>query len=280
MTGRADSSAQALFLPGTRGPVFAIYRIPVSQPVERAVLFLPPFGEEMNKSRRMFTLAAQALAEHGTASLILDLHGTGDSAGEFAEARWETWRADVAVACGWLRNQGSRRIVLAGLRMGALLALDAAFTMPEVERIVLWQPVMAGDAMLTQFLRTDVVAQMLAQADARSSTDALRKRLQSGETVEVAGYALAPELVSALESLKLESLAPESPPPIEWIEIVPDASRGGAPAGQRIRQAWQARGVPVRHQLVAGPPFWSSVEIAVAPDLVPATVAALEADGR
>lgn len=276
MTGTADSSARALFLPGSRGPVYAISRAPLSRPGGRAVLFLPPFAEEMNKSRRMFTLAAQALARRGIASMIVDLYGTGDSGGEFADARWETWCADVAAACTWLREHGGERIVLAGLRLGALLALDVAAVLPGVERVVLWQPVLAGDALVTQFLRADVVAQMLAQADARATTDALRKRLQSGEIVEVAGYALAPDLVAAIESLKLESLARDSTPPMDWIEVVSDASRGGAPAGLRVRQAWQARGLRVTHRLAAGPPFWSSVEIAVAPELVQATVSALE----
>jgi hypothetical protein len=136
--------------------------------------------------------------------------------------------------------------------------------------------VLAGDAMLTQFLRTDVAAQMLAQAETRTSTDLLRKRLQSGETVEVAGYALAPALVSAIEALKLESLAFDRMPPINWLEVVPDPGRGAAPAAERVRKAWAARGLNVRHRCVAGPPFWSSVEVAVAPDLVQATVDALE----
>jgi exosortase A-associated hydrolase 2 len=276
VTAGADSFAQALFLRGARGQVFASARLPVAQPMERAVLFLPPFAEEMNKSRRMFTLAARALATHGTASMVVDLYGTGDSAGTFAEARWATWRADVLTCCEWLHEQGCPRIVLTGLRMGALLALDAAPTVPHLERIVLWQPVVAGDAMLNQFLRTDVVAQMLAQADARSSTESLRKRLQSGETIEVAGYALAPDLVAAIESLKLESLPRDATPPIDWLEVIPDSSRGGAPAGLRVRQAWQTRGLCVAHRVVSGPPFWSSAEIATAPDLVQATLAVLE----
>lgn len=265
-----------MFLPGPAGAIFGIYRSPARGPVKRAALFLPPFAEEMNKSRRMFTLAAHAFGRNGMASLVVDLHGTGDSAGEFAEARWETWQSEAAASYTWLRERGHENVVLVGLRMGGLLALDIARKLPALERIVLWQPVLAGEGLVTQFLRMDVAAQMLAQADARSSTDALRKRLQSGETVEVAGYALAPELVAAIESLNLESLAADSTPPIEWIEVVPDASRSGAPGGLRVRQIWQARGLSVRHQVVAGPPFWSSVEIAVAPDLIQATMGALE----
>lgn len=276
MTGRGDPSLQPIFLPGPAGAIFGVYRLPVRGPARLAVLFLPPFAEEMNKSRRMFTLAAQALARDGIASLAIDLHGTGDSAGDFAEARWETWQSEVAASCAWLRERGHENVVLVGLRMGGLLALDIARKLVGLERIILWQPVLAGEGLVTQFLRMDVAAQMLTQVDARSSTDALRKRLQSGETVEVAGYALAPELVSAIESLKLETLPSDSTPPIDWIEIVPDASRRGTPAGLRVREVWQSRGLSVRHRIVAGPPFWSSVEIAVAPDLVQATLDALE----
>jgi exosortase A-associated hydrolase 2 len=265
-----------MFLPGPAGPIFGVYRLPVRGPARLAALFLPPFAEEMNKSRRMFTLAAQALARGGIASLVIDLHGTGDSAGEFAEARWKTWQSEAVASCAWLRERGHESVVLVGLRMGGLLALDIARKLPGLERIILWQPVLAGEGLVTQFLRMDVAARMLTQADARSSTDALRKRLQAGETVEVAGYALAPELVAAIESLKLETLPPASAPPIDWIEVVPDVSRNGAPAGLRVRQTWQARGLSVRHRVVAGPPFWSAVEIAVAPDLVQATVDALE----
>jgi exosortase A-associated hydrolase 2 len=275
---RADSSAQAFFLRGSAGGLYALYRTPVSGAAERAAIFLPPFAEEMNKSRRMVTLAAQALARAGVASLIVDLHGTGDSAGEFSEARWETWRTDVAAAGAWLRERGHRRVIFVGLRLGALLALDASRAFPDLDHIVLWQPVLAGDAMLTQFLRTDVAAQMLAQADTRSSTEALRKRLQSGETVEVAGYALAPALVAAIEALRLESIAFDRTP-IDWLEVVPEPGRGAAPAWERVRQSWAARGLEVRHRCVVGPPFWSSVEIAVAPALVQATVDALETAG-
>jgi exosortase A-associated hydrolase 2 len=230
----------------------------------------------MNKSRRMFTLAAEAAARMGWASLVVDLHGTGDSAGDFSEARWATWCGDVVTAGRWLHERGHRRLALIGLRMGALLAFEAAPGIAALERIILWQPVSAGDAMLTQFLRTDVAAQMLAQADSRSSTDALRKRLQSGEPIEVAGYTLAPALVSALDPLRLESLPENDATPIDWFDVVSDPSRGAAPAGERIRKAWAARGLRVRHRLVAGPPFWSSVEIAIAPALVKATLDVLE----
>lgn len=273
MTVTVTAPAQPLFLPGESGQLFALYR--GASASATAAVFVPAFAEEMNKSRRMFTLAAEALANRGIGSLVLDLHGTGDSAGNFADARWERWRSDIQHAGAWLAARGHQRIVLVGLRMGALLALDVASALPEVARIVLWQPVLSGESLVTQFLRTDVVARMLTQSDSRSTTETLRAQLRDGEAIEVAGYTLAPELVQALESLRLEMLFPANNVPVDWIDVVADASRGSTPAGERVRRAWQERGVMVNFQAVSGPPFWSSVEIAVAPELVQATATLL-----
>ena len=56
---------------------------------------LPPIGEEMNKSRRMFSLQAQHLAKHGVISVIPDLYGLGDSEGATALTQWMQEIAEV-----------------------------------------------------------------------------------------------------------------------------------------------------------------------------------------
>ncbi len=273
MTAPELEPLQPQFLPGDAGLLFSLYRGPAT--AKTAVVFAPPFAEEMNKSRRMFTLAARELSRHGIASLVIDFFGTGDSAGEFGAARWATWRSDITLACDWLHERGHGRVVLLGLRMGAMLALDVARQRADVSRVMLWQPLLSGEAWVTQFLRTDVVARMLTQADSRSTTDALRARLRDGELIEVAGYALAPELIQALEGLRLEDLAPGHGVRVDWLELVSDPTRGGTLAGDRVRRAWQEQGADFRFRPVVGPPFWSSVEIAVAPELVQATAALL-----
>ena len=92
-----------------------------------ALLYLPPFAEEANRSRRMAVLQARRLAARGWPVLLLDPFGTGDSAGAFHEARWELWLADAAQAAAWLATRwpgGS--VTLWGLRLGALLAAALA----------------------------------------------------------------------------------------------------------------------------------------------------------
>ena len=69
-----------VFIDSAAGRVFAIYHRPAEGGSNGpAMLYLPPFAEEMNRSRRMAALQARALAAAGYGVLLLDPYGTGDS---------------------------------------------------------------------------------------------------------------------------------------------------------------------------------------------------------
>ena len=117
---------QPFFLESPRGPLFCLFLFPSEKPPVEGVLYLPPFAEEMHKSRRMAALQARALARAGYAVLQLDLSGCGDSAGDFGDATWDAWRDDIRLAYGWLAGQVPGAITLWGLRLGACLAVELA----------------------------------------------------------------------------------------------------------------------------------------------------------
>ena len=262
------------YLEGSRGKLFALYFPPrVAAGDARAVLFVPPFAEEMNRSRRMAALQARALAEGRVGALVIDLFGTGDSAGEFAEARWEVWLDDVRSAADWLRAQGVVRLSLCGLRMGALLAAAAARTgLSGLERVILWQPVASGEVMLNQFLRVAVAAAMTSQ-DRGVTTKTLRAQLAAGSPVEVAGYEINPELATAIDATRLERMPPPPDVALAWFELATEPGRDLAPASQRIIEAWRQDGCDVTARCVIGEPFWSLQWPRMAPELMAATAA-------
>ena len=74
------------FIETEHGRLFCLLRTPAPAPGQKVVLVIPPFAEEMNKSRRMFTLLADALGQQDIALCVFDLFGTGDSSGDFADA--------------------------------------------------------------------------------------------------------------------------------------------------------------------------------------------------
>jgi exosortase A-associated hydrolase 2 len=271
MTASAEiRSFQPFFLDTTTGARFCLFH-PAAGPVRGAVLYIHPFAEEMNKARRMAAIQSRMLAARGYAVVQLDLHGCGDSDGDFREATWESWKRDIDRAEAWLRERVDAPVWLWGLRLGALLALDHA--RPGFERyagFLLWQPAVSGESHLTQFLRMRVATEAMSGGD-RTTTHELRAALKQGTTVEIAGYDLAPRLAADIDAMKLQALAPDGAP-VYWLEVAPEASAVLAPPSQRVVQAWAERGVDVTARIVTGPPFWSAVEIVDAPELFTATL--------
>ena len=262
-----QSHAEPFFLAGAHGDRYCLYHAPVGA-CRGALVYVHPFAEEMNKARRMAALQSRALAAIGVGVLQIDLAGCGDSEGEFGDARWEHWKTDLADACAWLRQRVDMPVGLWGLRLGALLALDYARSAePPVARLLLWQPVLQGTTFLTQFLRLRVAGEMLGDGETGGGTKALRAQLDAGQSLEVAGYALAPPLAAAIDALDAAALAPNCP--VDWFEMLAAPERPLPPAALRVAALWQA---PAMHK-VACPPFWSTQEIAECPELIAATCA-------
>jgi exosortase A-associated hydrolase 2 len=272
----AACSTTAFAIQGQAGRLFAVRFEPhVRGSARGSLLLVPPFAEEMNKSRRMLTLLARRAAADGWRVLHVDPYGTGDSEGDFADARWEIWRDDLA-ACGTaLRNEHPGPLVLCAVRLGALLALEALQRIDaDVAQLVLWQPVLSGKLATTQFLRLKLASEAMGGGSG-GSVDALRRTLEAGRVLEVAGYPLAAELVRAIDARTFAASVPDRCPPVRWFDVASSASMSPSPATAAALAALQTRGVGVTHATCEGPPFWATAEIAVAPGLVDATVNAL-----
>jgi exosortase A-associated hydrolase 2 len=258
----ASFSLDSFHLDGPNGRLYALLLSPPpGVATELSVLVCPPFAEEQNRTRRAVQLAARRIARHGCRVLLLDLHGTGDSEGEFGQARWEGWRADLEAGAAWLRARGSARLAVWGIRLGAALALELASSRA-CEHILLWQPVTKGALYLNQFLRLRVAADMLA-ADGVSSVDALRAELAAGRSVEIAGYEIAPALADAIAAVDLDAYAGRRMPPIDWLEAVAAPDRPLSPASRSLIERWQQSGLEVHARAAVAQPFWGTPEIVV-----------------
>ncbi len=285
MTSSADAGPPAgRFLDTAHGRIFCMHWPAVGDGavdsgagsgaagIGAALVVVPPFAEEMNRCRRMWSLLAAQLARDGIATLIPDLHGTGESEGDFADARWESWRDDVAAACSFARQQGARRIALLGVRLGALLALDWLRRAPgnergDVTQLILWQPVLDGKQHLNQFLRLKLAAGLRQTAAAKETTGTLREKVARGERLEVAGYELTAELLAAVDALDARTLAPGAVLRVDWLEVSTSEAPALLPASERVLEAWRAGDARPEPGVVRGEPFWTLQEITIAPEL-------------
>ncbi|MBB3193496.1 hydrolase 2, exosortase A system-associated [Roseateles terrae] len=276
----------------------------VATPVGQ-VLLLPPFGEELNKSRRMLALGSRALAAAGFDVLMMDLLGCGDSSGDFGDATWGDWNQDMDLAIQWLATRPAP-LWLWGVRAGALLVPAALEAAGRPVNLLLWQPVTAGKLQLQQFLRLKVAADLVG-GQAKGAMQALRSQLDQGQPVEIAGYQLSPALAAGLEQAQLKppavaggangangvdvatgfdgvngadgahDAAGDGRPVhrVVWLETSLRDEPALSPAGASASQAWAAAGCDVHARAVKGLSFWAATEIEVAPDLIAASVQAM-----
>ena len=265
---------EAFFLYSSPGQRFCLLHRPdAGAQVRGAVVYIHPFAEEMNKSRRMASLQTLAMVAEGYFVLQIDLLGCGDSSGDFGDASWEAWVGDVVLACAWLRQQTNAPMWLWGLRTGCLLACEAARRMDGAVNFLFWQPVVSGKQFLQQFLRLRIAGEMLA-GEGKGLMERMRQALAHGEPVEVSGYSLGAALANGLESAELAP--PSSAAGVAWFEVSgkPDAALSPA-AAMRIEK-WQAAGHRVRARVVSGPSFWQTTEIEECPALLDMSLAVMK----
>ncbi len=264
-----EVDTKVYFLPGSSGNLFTLYFTPSQIVHNRAILYIPPFAEEMNKARRMATLQAYRFAHLGYGVLSVDLYGTGDSEGNFADAHIELWLDNMCTAVSWLINQGIEKISLWGLRFGCLLAVKLLSRLDSmnIDKLILWQPVVRGEQLMTQFLRLRTAAELVS-GEERLSVNKLRNMLEAGKNIEVAGYELSLKLVKGIDALTLPSEVPNDFPETNWIEIASQINRLPGPASTRIIHAWTESGASVSFSRIAAPSFWNTPEITAVPELL------------
>jgi exosortase A-associated hydrolase 2 len=273
MTGaRRAPSAQPFFLDTPRGRRFCLYHAPSPERAcIGAILYVHPFGEEMNMSRRMAAIQSRAFAAAGFGVLQIDLHGCGDSEGELKDADWETWKQDLVSATHWLRNQVSASVSLWGLRLGGTLALDTALGGGlDIRHCILWQPVFNGRQYMTQFLRLSLATGMLAAEGIDHGRQGPREALKRGEMVEVGGYELSPALIAGIDAVDFSGLQ-EAPFPVDWFELVPDDQTLVPAARMNIARTWAGRHIDLSLHAVTGPAFWATKEVSESPALIAET---------
>lgn len=114
--------------------------------------------------------------------LRFDPSGVGDSWGETHDAGLDEWETDVELAIDELRSRAEVRSVdVIGLRVGARMAAGGVANRSDVDRLVLWDPVLHGMAWVRE-------------------TDSSRRTSHSG-TIEFAQRLISSELLKELEQI-------------------------------------------------------------------------------
>jgi uncharacterized protein len=212
--------------------LFGAYHAPPRGGAGKAVLICPPVGHEYVRSHRALRNLGVQLSRSGCAVLRFDYLGVGDSCGEMGDGRVSQWLTDISLASDELRRRsGHASVVLIGLRLGATLAALAAARRSDVERLVLWDPVLSG---------RDYVDELMVLQRAW-----LQDRLGAeGDSIDVAGELLGmpidEEMLREMAALDLRTLPIRHDVALDVVSSVPrpdcDAWVGGlTTAGKQAR---------------------------------------------
>jgi alpha/beta superfamily hydrolase len=233
-----------LFFGESGRQLFGMHHPPLARhAAPRSIVLCPTLGQEGIRAHRAFRQLATQLARLGHHALRFDYHGTGDSAGDAEGATLDGWTTDVAAAVSELQDMGGPAdVALVGLRFGAVLATRAAASVP-VRELVLWDPVMAGDAYVDDLDRI-IGATTPARAAVTSATGA----------VGLGGIHVSPPLLAGIRDARLATL-----PVPRASRVRVQTSREDA-AAAALADAWRASGLRCDHAVVPMASGWDDAE--------------------
>ncbi len=250
-------SIRADFLEHQGRRLFYLLLQPTVEKVRGSVLFLPPFAEEMHKSRHIVATQARELAAAGYTVMLLDLTGCGDSGGDFADASWQVWLQDATFAAHTLVNLDPGPLVLWGLRLGALLACQLSQGRSDVDKLILWQPALNGEQQIDQFLRLRTTAAAVGNP-LSFDRKTLWNELRSGRSLDIAGYTMSPALALEMAKVRLNDFSIRCP--VHWFEVGTSTTGSLSVASESVIAHWRDQGVKVATGYVPGEPFWRVID--------------------
>lgn len=174
-----------------RGDSRRLYASFLGNKSERAYLLCGGFAGEFEVFRSHLSHLARRLAASGAAVLRFDYLGYGDSDGEFVDASIDTMRDDTVAAIDVLKaKSGARRVGVMGLRLGGTVATLVAAGREDIDRLVLWEPIVKPWDDLYAELRQTLSLQTVLFRDIRVTREQIVDNVLAGRPSLVDGYDL------------------------------------------------------------------------------------------
>lgn len=249
-----------LYFGSSEQALFGVYHAPSSQPARnRGVVLCNPFGDESIKAHRAFLQLANRLASERFHVMRFDYYATGDSAGESEQGTVEQWLADIGTAADEIKDaSGVAKVSFVGLRFGATLALLAATTRRDLDRVTLWDPIVRGATYVNDLRRINEVY-LRSEFGERALGP---ERLSPATGEEVMGFPLPPVVRSAMQAIDLSALEPGN---VKRAALVTSTLAGEYEA---LAEHLGARGVAVHREHIPVGINWNS-DAAMNTSLVP-----------
>lgn len=152
-----------------------------------SVVLAGPMTLERSHGYLTWTRWARNLAANGFDVYRFDYRGVGESSGDFTQQTFANWQEDLEAVVAHARATSRGRVVVLGLRLGALLGRKV-FDSHAADAFIAWDPPTGGTAMLMDMLRRKLAADYMEFGGERKTRDEYVRELEAGATIEVEGY--------------------------------------------------------------------------------------------
>jgi exosortase A-associated hydrolase 2 len=259
---------QSVFFDMTCGQNFLC--VSASKAIHHAVIILPPFAEEMNKSRHIFKQLLTELAQHQYYGFMLDNYGTGDSEADLDLATISLWRDDLQLLLQHLAHWRFSSVSFIALRFGALQLFDllnhVKLPLP-IKQVVLWQPMFDPKRFWQQFCRIKI-AEAMANGDKVNQTQ-IEQQLVEGQVVEIAGYPINLAFYQSIQQIDSSLPVILTRVALSWFELS-KLDTLAVPV-QKMHDNLEKK-CQLNFQQIKAEAFWQTTELATADQLIHLTL--------
>ena len=188
--------------------IFLAHYLPVKRASDQAdtqaVILVPPFAEELSRSKRMYVLCARLLANSGFHVICFDYSGTGDSSGEWGEFKYVDWVNDIKTVYQYAKNY-AEQVNFIALRFGALILADTIIQERlTINKCIFWDPIEKGELLTRQLVRMKIAATM-ADAAKKITRQEVTQSMQDEGFLESGGYHITNTMFDEIDRKKMAS---------------------------------------------------------------------------
>lgn len=203
----------------TRGDakLFGLHFAAEGTPKDFALVFCNAFGKEFEICRTQVSHFGRALAARGVGAYRFDYFGYGDSEGDFEQACLSSMALDLEAAIGEAKRRCRvERVVVAGIRFGAVVAEAVAARQPDLAGLVMWAPTLRPWDYFYEALRQTMSMQTTLFREIKITRDQIVENVLAGRPSMVEGYdlnctdegfPLGAAMVRELKELSMSKLA-------------------------------------------------------------------------